>query len=104
MHYIIGHQIIIGAGQVSQAPRMRSIGAQQVTKSTPLDGFEPGRVYSLFYIKRQDDKVIYTFSEAGSDVKIQKEFASTKDGDLYIARLLGEQLPNYDKFYGESNH
>lgn len=104
MHYIIGHKITVGGVVQSEAPRLRSIGAQQVKRSVPTDGFEAGKTYSIFYIRRTDNGVQYTFTEDGGDGKIEKQFANTKEGDVYIAKLLGDKLPDYDKFYNESNH
>jgi|10_taG_2_1085330.scaffolds.fasta_scaffold00440_4 hypothetical protein len=102
MHYIIGQRIIVKEGLVPASSGLRSIGAQPIKRKVATEEFKRGTAYMLYYIKKVDEGVLYTFKSDDGDL-IDKPFKSTADGDRFIARLLGENLPDYGKFYKESN-
>ncbi len=50
-----------------------------------------------------DGGIMYTFNEENTGDKISVTFGSAREADMYIARILGEKLPNYEDFYSKSN-
>ena len=101
MHYIVGTKIIANTqprARTGSGPR--SVGAVQTRRPVVTDKFEPGQRYTLHYIKKTSDgKVLYTFKNDGGGEQFEMEFESPSAGDLYIARVLGDVLPDYNKFY-----
>ena len=55
--------------------------------------------YELYYIRRVDKKVEYTFRNIQSANIVTKLFNTTAEADKLIAIALGEDLPDYDKAY-----
>jgi len=100
MHYIIGTKIFVNTQPQTQRGRgPRSVGAVQTRRSVASDKFLPGQQYTLYYIKKSDDKVLYTFKNDSDGEIFHMEFDSAGAADLYIAKLLGDSLPDYNKFY-----
>ena len=89
MHYIIGTKIFVNSAPVKSAG-LRSVGTVQTKRNVDTQHFQPGIQYELFYIKKdKDSKMLYTFLDESTEVKF----------DRYIAKILGEALPDYNKFY-----
>ena len=106
MHYIIGTQIraktTTAAAQSSS--KLRSVGAVQIKKTATSEHFVPGQTYTLYYIKKtDDDKMAYTFRDNSTEEKFDVIFESSKAADVYLSKVLGESLPDYDKFYDKNN-
>jgi len=57
--------------------------------------FVPNQTYTLMYISKKNDKVVYSFTGAGQ--KIQIEFNSCREGDSFISKFKNEAIPNYDE-------
>jgi hypothetical protein len=102
MHYIVGTRIQVNSNPV-QTSGPRSVGAAPAKRKVNTEYFEPGREYSLYYIRKVDSGFDYTFTDEESGEKTVVTFESASKADEYIARILGEKLPNYDKFYKASN-
>jgi hypothetical protein len=58
--------------------------------------FRPGLTFSLISISKKDNKVLYTFLNSLKE-KIQVEFKSCREADLFISKFKNEKLPNYEK-------
>ena len=106
MHYIIGAKFAAPGPAVQPV----STGVTRVTTSIQpaiigenKSKFNPSTIYTLFNIeKNEDSKFQYTFnSDTGETVSVL--FDSPNDGDQFIARARGEQLPDYDKYYSNRN-
>ena len=105
MHYIIGTQI--RSNSLHPAPtsssRLKSVGAVQLRKKVVSEHFLPGETYTLYYIKQiEDDKLQYTFLNNTTEEKFDMMFDSAKDADIYLSRVLGEKLPDYESFYDKN--
>lgn len=80
MHYIIG----------------TSIKVNPATKFAIKDKkLQPGQVYTLVYISKKQDKVVYMFLDMNRK-KIEVEFSSCREADSFIAKLRNEKIPDYD--------
>jgi hypothetical protein len=102
MHYIIGTKIFVNSAPVKAGTTSgpRSVGAVRVKRNVDTKHFQPGIQYELFYIKKdQDNKMLYTFVDESTEEKFDVVFDSTSAADRYIAKILGEVLPDYNKFY-----
>tara|TARA_Y100000310_G_C20600318_1_gene772666 strand:+ start:681 stop:1001 length:321 start_codon:yes stop_codon:yes gene_type:complete len=101
MHYIIGTEIIVNERQTTaQSSRLRSVGAAQINRPVSTEYFKPGNIYTLYYIKRaNDEKFLYTFQNKHDGEKFDMIFDSGNAADRYIAKILGERIPDYNKFY-----
>jgi len=102
MHYIVGTKIAVNSNRRSQTGT-RSVGTPTVSRPVNSEYFEPGKDYSLYYIKKTEDGIDYTFNDEQTGEKTVVTFESALRADQYIAKILGEKLPNYDKFYKASN-
>jgi hypothetical protein len=101
MHYIVGTKIAVS--NVRRATGTRSIGTPEIGRPVNSEYFEPGKEYSLYYIRKVDEGINYTFNDEQTGDKTVVTFESALKADQYIAKILGEKLPNYDKFYKASN-
>jgi hypothetical protein len=101
MHYIVGTKITVNTQpHTRRGPGPRSVGAVQTRRAVVTDKFHPGQRYTLHYIKKNSDgKVLYTFKNDTDGEQFQMAFESATAGDLYIAKILGDVLPDYNKFY-----
>jgi len=100
MHYIVGTKIIVNTSpNVRQSSGPRSVGSAQVNRRVNTEHFQPGNEYMLHYIKKEKKKFVYTFKNNTTDEKFLLPFESPGEADRYIARLLGEKLPDYKKHY-----
>ena len=80
MHYIIG----------------TSIKVNPATKMAIRDKrLQPGQVYTLIYISKKQDKIVYTFLDLNR-TKIDVEFSTCREADNFIAKLRNEKIPDYD--------
>lgn len=102
MHYIIGTTITVNT-EPQQSSGPRSVGSAPAKRVVNTEYFEPGKQYTIYYIKKMDGGIMYTFNEENTGDKISVTFGSAREADMYIARILGEKLPNYEDFYSKSN-
>ena len=105
MHYIVGTQIKANNLHplAQSSSKLRSVGAVQLRRKVISDHFLPGEVYSLYYIKKTEDgKLNYTFLNSGTDQKFDIIFETAKAADIYLAKVMGDQLPDYEKFYDKN--
>jgi hypothetical protein len=103
MHYIVGTRICVTANVATQFKGPRSVSAKPVrtiNRSTP---FEPGEPYSLYNIvyNKDDTDYKYVFINENTEQLLELKFKSTKEADKCISNALGQQLPDYDKFYSK---
>lgn len=99
MHYIIGTQIRVGGGNTRVDPR-----AQYKRKITS-DKFKPGVTYTLYHIRQDDEgKVRYVFVSNDQQDVVGMIFDSPSAADKEIARLRGEDLPNYEDIYSRNTN
>ena len=105
MHYIVGTQI--KSSNLHPVPqsssKLRSVGSVQLKRKVVSEHFLPGEIYTLYYIKKAEDaKFTYTFQNNGTEETFDIIFESAKAADVYIARVMGENLPDYEKFYDKN--
>ena len=101
MHYIINTTVKVPishqkpvAGPTIPSQQRNRVGSKIVEKRSLL----PGILYTLSYIRKEDDKVNYTFKGQDGTVLVES-FRSCQEADMFIAGLRGESIPEYDKFY-----
>lgn len=80
MHYIIGTSFLINPNPKLGIRDRR---------------FKPGAVYSLFNIRKTNDKIIYVFVDQTRQ-KTEVEFSSCREADQFISKLKNERIPDYD--------
>ncbi len=80
MHYIIGTSV-----KINPATKF-------AIKEKKL---QPGQVYTLLYISKKLDKVIYMFTDLNR-TKTEVEFNSCREADNFIAKLRNEKIPDYE--------
>ena len=96
MHYIIGTRILFTKTKLR--PGMTSHGMKTVKKPPE---FDYDTMYSLYNIKKVDDKFIYSFQSDNRGV-VAIEFDTISDADRYIARLKDQTLPDYNAVYSRN--
>ena len=96
MHYIIGTRILFTRSKIQ--PGISSSGIKLLKKPPE---FEYDTTYSLYNIKKSDDKFIYSFQSNIGEI-VQIEFNSISAGDQYIAKLKREIIPDYDSFHSRN--
>mgnify|MGYP001242273550 CR=1 FL=1 len=96
MHYIIGTRILFTRTKIR--PGLTSSGMKTVKK--PLE-FDYDTMYSLYNIKKVDDKFVYSFQSDNQDI-VTIEFDTISDADKYIARLKDQVLPDYNAVYSRN--
>ena len=80
MHYIVGTSFIIN-------PALKlGFGTKK---------FKPDTIYMLISIKKNNDKFVYTFFDRQRQ-KVEMEFLSCRDADLFISNIKNEKIPDYD--------
>lgn len=98
MHYIVGSVFRVG----SPKPKtLRPVTAQQPTRKS-VGPFTSDQVYTIYNIQPEPNKVKYTFVDSNMTPIVQV-FESFKEADNFIAKVAGDQLPDYDEFYRKSN-
>ena len=65
--------------------------------------FEHNKVYTLYNIKKIDDKCIYSFTGPTRGETVTKEFDSLTQGDIWISSVRREQLPDYTSVYSRNS-
>jgi hypothetical protein len=96
MHYIIGTQI-----RLSSSPRgnTRTGYKRKVTS----DKFKTDVTYTLYHIRQDDEgKIRYVFVSNDQQDVVGLVFDSPSLADKEIARLRGEDLPNYEEVYSRN--
>ena len=96
MTYIIGTSFIVGKRVVK--PGITS-SSNKVTGSTPI--LPPGQ-YTINYIKKNPNNVIYTFVNENFE-HVDIEFDSIGQAEKYISAMRNEQLPDYSSIYKRLN-
>lgn len=96
MTYIIGTTFHVGKRVIR--PGITS-SATKVTANTPI--LPPG-MYTINYIKKNQDNVIYTFVNENLE-RVDVEFDSIGQAEKYISAMRNEQLPDYESFYKRLN-
>lgn len=100
MHYIVGTKIIVNINpQAQHAAGPRSVGAAPVQRRLNTENFKPGSEYTLHYIRKREKNFLYTFKDSTTGETFFMTFESTLDADSFIAKLLGEKLPDYKSHY-----
>lgn len=97
MHYIIGSTQLIFH---RKPPRVGVTSSTKMNSKPPE--FEYNKAYTLYNIKKMDEKWCYVFKDATGKL-IDKQFESTSQADSWIAEKRGEALPDYNKFYVNNN-
>lgn len=92
MTYIIGTSFVVGKRIIR--PGMSSSSAK-VTASTPI--LPPGE-YTINYIKKNENNVVYTFVNENFE-RVEIEFDSIGQAEKYISAMRNEQLPDYNAIY-----
>ena len=99
MHYIIGTQIRIPGKNETRVDSRRGY-----TRKIASDKFKPGVVYTLYHIRKDDEgKIRYVFISNDQQDVVGLKFDSPGLADKEIARLRGEDLPDYEDFYSKNN-
>lgn len=80
MHYIIGTNFAI-----TPNPKL----------SVRDKRFKPGQAYTLIYISKKEDKVVYTFLSMDRS-RIDVEFSNCREADAFISKFRNERIPDYD--------
>jgi hypothetical protein len=70
------------------------VGQPQLNRRIFSNKFAPDASYSIYHIYKKDDKFVYVFAESDTDNRVEVSFDSTRGADVYIARLIGEKLPD----------
>jgi len=104
MHYIIGTQITssnrtvskIRPGMTSQQLRAASSGRSKFTEIKSK--LSPGVTYTLTRIHKQDESVMYTFTD-NAGVRLVLPFDNVSIAENFISELRGEQVPDYTDAY-----
>ena len=89
MHYIVGTSL-----SVKPDPR-RGFKSRE-------NSFNVNTLYRVSRIVQQGESLVYTFHGANNSV-VDLTFTSSKDADVFIAKLRGEVLPVYDPERGKSD-
>lgn len=92
MTYIIG--TVFNVTKKVLKPGITS-SSERVTSNTP---FLPPGEYTISYIKRNKDNVIYTFINENLE-QVDVEFENINQADRYISAMRNEQLPDYASIY-----
>ena len=96
MHYIIGTRFNV--------PPVERGKTDPVTlqKNRLSKQFDEVGEYELYYIRRVDGGVEYTFISLESMNQVKKKFPTTKEADDLIASALMEDLPDYQEAYART--
>lgn len=96
MTYIIGTRFAVGRKILR--PGMTN-SQSKVTASTPI--LPPGE-YTINYIKKTPNNVVYTFVNENLE-QVDIEFDSIGQAEKYISAMRNEQLPDYESVYKRLN-
>tara|TARA_R100001163_G_scaffold728_6_gene1095 strand:- start:5661 stop:5978 length:318 start_codon:yes stop_codon:yes gene_type:complete len=100
MHYILNTTVKLPTSHQPQVagPTIPSMQRNRAPKIIEKRSLRPGVLYTLSYIKKEENGVNYTFKGSDGSV-IVESFRSCNEADLFIAGLKGESIPEYEKFY-----
>lgn len=106
MHYIAGTQIIVGKTATGKIkPGMTSQQIRQLRASSGstkyTDNFEPGIMYTLIRISKEQEGFNYRFRTRSGDIT-NVIFPSISEAEKFISSTLGETLPDYNDVYNQT--
>lgn len=90
MLYIPGFTFVAGSSSIKKGGSILKQQSEQKMMAADYVDFTPGERYNIYYIKKEDDKLIYQFKNLSTGQLIERKFTSVKEADLLIERLTGK--------------